>query len=56
MGYQNTISQFVPSDLTDDDEHWWFEIASDSAFPSFVKLPLEDRTILAPGAKIPVRT
>lgn len=36
--------------LTDDDEHRWFEIASDSAFPSFVKLPLEDRTILAPSA------
>jgi hypothetical protein len=30
--------------LTDDGEHRWFEIASDSAFPSFVKLPLEDRT------------
>jgi len=36
--------------LTDDDEHRWFEIASDSAFPSFVKLPLEDRTALAPSA------
>ena len=36
--------------LTDDGEHRWFEIASDSAFPSFVKLPLEDRTILAPSA------
>ena len=37
--------------LTDDDEHRWFEIASDSAFPSFVKLPLEDRTALAPSAR-----
>ncbi len=36
--------------LTDADEHRWFEIASDSAFPSFVKLPLEDRTTLAPSA------
>ncbi len=36
--------------LTDDERHRWFEIASDSAFPSFVKLPLEDRTILAPSA------
>lgn len=36
--------------LTDDDEHRWFEIASDTAFPSFVKLPLEDRTALAPSA------
>jgi hypothetical protein len=36
--------------LTDDDEHRWFEIASDSAFPSFVKLPLEDCTILALSA------
>ena len=36
--------------LTDDDEHRWFEIASDSSFPSFVKLPLEDRTPLAPSA------
>ena len=36
--------------LTDDGEHRWFEIASDSAFPSFVKLPLEDRSLLAPSA------
>jgi hypothetical protein len=36
--------------LTDKDEHRWFEIASDSMFPSFVKLPLEDRTLLGPGA------
>lgn len=36
--------------LTDDDEHRWFEIASDSSLPSFVKLPLEDRTVLAPSA------
>lgn len=36
--------------LTDEDEHRWFEIASDTAFPSFVKLPLEDRTGLAPSA------
>jgi hypothetical protein len=36
--------------LTDDDEHRWFEIASDSEFPSFVKLPFEDRTILTPSA------
>jgi hypothetical protein len=36
--------------LTDDDEQRWFEIASDSSFPSFVKLPLEDRTPLAPSA------
>jgi len=36
--------------LTDEDEHRWFEIASDSTFPSFVKLPLEDRTLLGPSA------
>ncbi len=36
--------------LTDDGENRWFEIASDSAFPSFVKLPLEDRSELAPSA------
>jgi hypothetical protein len=36
--------------LTDDNEHRWFEIASDTAFPSFVTLPLEDRTVLAPSA------
>jgi hypothetical protein len=36
--------------LTDDAEHRWFEIASDSIFPSFVKLPLEDRSDLAPSA------
>jgi hypothetical protein len=36
--------------LTDADEQRWFEIASDSAFPSFVKLPLEDRTALTPSA------
>ena len=36
--------------LTDNDKHRWFEIASDSAFPSFVKLPMEDRTVLAPSA------
>jgi hypothetical protein len=36
--------------LTDDDEHRWFEIASDTTFPSFVKLPLENRTALAPSA------
>jgi hypothetical protein len=36
--------------LTDDDEHRWFEIASDSVHPSYVKLPLEDRTALAPSA------
>lgn len=36
--------------LTDADEQRWFEIASDSAFPSFIKLPLEDRTALAPSA------
>jgi hypothetical protein len=36
--------------LTDDDEQRWFEIGSDSSFPSFVKLPLEDRTALAPSA------
>jgi hypothetical protein len=36
--------------LTDDDEHRWFEIASDSAFPSFIKLPLADRTVLVPSA------
>jgi hypothetical protein len=36
--------------LTDDGEHRWFEIAGDSAFPSFVKLPLEKRTALAPSA------
>jgi len=36
--------------LTDNDEHRWFEIASDSAFPSFVKLPLENRTALEPSA------
>ncbi len=50
MGYQNTVSLFVPLHLTDDDEHRWFEIVSDSAFPSFVKLPLEDRSELAPSA------
>jgi len=36
--------------LTDGDDQRWFEIASDTAFPSFVKLPLEDRTVLAPSA------
>lgn len=36
--------------LTDADEQRWFEIASDTAFPSFIKLPLEDRTALAPSA------
>jgi hypothetical protein len=36
--------------LTDDDKHRWFEIASDSSFPSFVKLPLEDRTVLTTSA------
>jgi hypothetical protein len=36
--------------LTDADDHRWFEIAGDSAFPSFVKLPLENRTVLAPSA------
>ena len=36
--------------LTDNDKHRWFEIASDSAFPSFVRLPLEDLTVLAPSA------
>lgn len=44
-----SISSFLLH-LTDDGEHRWFEIASDSAFPSFVKLPLEDRTALAPSA------
>ncbi len=38
--------------LTDDERHRWFEIASDSAFPSFVKLPLEDCTVLTPSALI----
>jgi len=38
--------------LTDDGENRWFEIASDSMFPSYVKLPLEDRTVLAPSAII----
>ncbi|MGA9115727.1 MAG: hypothetical protein WB626_03020 [Bacteroidota bacterium] len=36
--------------LTDDDDQRWFEIASDSIFPSFVQLPLEDRTLLVPSA------
>lgn len=36
--------------LTDSDESRWFEIASDSAFPSFIRLPLEDRAALAPSA------
>jgi hypothetical protein len=35
--------------LTDDNERRWLEIASDSSFPSFVKLPLEKRTVLAPN-------
>ena len=35
--------------LTDDNERRWLEIASDSSFPSFVKLPLEKRTELTPG-------
>jgi hypothetical protein len=38
--------------LTDDGENRWFEIASDSMLPSYVKLPLEDRTVLAPSAII----
>jgi hypothetical protein len=36
--------------LSDDDKHRWFEIASDSSLPSFIKLPLEDRVLLAPSA------
>jgi hypothetical protein len=36
--------------LTDDRKHQWFEIASDSPMPSFVKLPLEKRIVLAPCA------
>ena len=36
--------------LTDDDNHRWFEIPSDSSLPSFIKLPLEDRVALAPSA------
>lgn len=36
--------------LTDENDQRWFEIASDSAFPSFIKVPLEDRTDLVPSA------
>lgn len=50
MGYQDPFLSSFLLHLTDDKEHRWFEIASDSAFPSFVKLPLEDRTALAPSA------
>ncbi|MGD0590643.1 MAG: hypothetical protein ABSA44_07595 [Bacteroidota bacterium] len=35
--------------LTDDNERRWLEIASDSSYPSFVKLPLEKRTVLVPN-------
>jgi hypothetical protein len=35
---------------SDADKHRWFEIASDSSFSSFIKLPLEDRVVLAPSA------
>jgi hypothetical protein len=31
-------------------ESRWLEIASDSAYPSFVKLPREDRTLITAGA------
>jgi hypothetical protein len=31
-------------------EDRWLELASDSAFPSFVTLPREDRTVISPGA------
>lgn len=44
-----SLSSFVLH-LSDRDEYRWFEIASDSAFPSFIKLPLEDRAVLAPSA------
>jgi hypothetical protein len=46
---RQSLSSFLLH-LTDDDKHRWFEIASDSSFPSFVKLPLEDRTVLTTSA------
>jgi hypothetical protein len=42
------LSSFLLN-LTEGETHW-LEIASDSGYPSFVKLPREDRTDIKPGA------